>query len=109
MTLRVRYYIISLEGNFYKRWGEIMTKKSREDITLETLYELKDLIEDAIDEVEKAESKGTESMIDKIEDCLVDLNSKTRNIYSAMISDHLSTMESNEMIESKKASTSKRG
>ena len=86
-----------------------MTKKSKEDITLETLYELKSLIEDTIDKVEKAEDEDSRSLIDKVEDCLVELNDKTRNIYSSMLSEHLSAMESNEMIESKKAHSSKRG
>ena len=86
-----------------------MAKKSREDITLETLYELKDLIDDAIEKVEKAEEDDPRSLIDRVEDCLVGLNDKTRNIYSTMLSDHLSAMESNEMIESKKGNSSKRG
>lgn len=86
-----------------------MAKKSREDITLETLYELKDLIEEAIEKVEKAEDEDPRTLIDKVEDCLVGLNDKTRNIYSSMISEHLSAMESSEMIESKKARSSKRG
>lgn len=88
---------------------EIMAKKSREDITLETLYELKDLIDEAIEKVEKAEDEDPRTLIDKVEDCLVGLNDKTRNIYSSMISEHLSAMESSEMIESKKARSSKRG
>ena len=86
-----------------------MAKKSREDITLETLYELKDLIDEAIEKVEKAEDEDPRTLIDKVEDCLVGLNDKTRNIYSLMISEHLSAMESSEMIESKKACSSKRG
>lgn len=86
-----------------------MAKKSREDITLETLYELKDLINDAIEKVEKAEEDDPRSLIDRVEDCLVGLNDKTRNIYSSMLSDHLSAMESNDMIESKKENSSKRG
>lgn len=86
-----------------------MAKKSREDITLETLYELKDLIDEAIEKVEKAEDEEPRTLIDKVEDCLVGLNDKTRNIYSSMISEHLSAMESSEMIESKKARSSKRG
>ena len=86
-----------------------MAKKSKDDITLETLYELKDLINEAIEKVEKAEEDDPRTLIDKVEDCLVGLNNKTRNIYSSMISEHLSAIESSEMIESKKASTSKRG
>ena len=86
-----------------------MAKKSREDITLETLYELKDLIDEAIEKVEKAEDEDPRTLIDKVEDCLVGLNDKTRNIYSSMISEHLSAMESSEMIESKKARSSKGG
>ena len=86
-----------------------MAKKSREDITLETLYELKDLIDEAIEKVEKAEDEDPRTLIDKVEDCLVGLNDKTRNIYSSMVSEHLSAMESSEMIESKKARSSKRG
>ena len=86
-----------------------MARKTKDDITLETLYELKDLIEDTIDKVEKAEQDDTRSLIDRVEDCLVNLNDKTRNIYASMISDHLSTMETSEMIESKKENTSKRG
>ena len=86
-----------------------MAKKSREDITLETLYELKDLIDEAIEKVEKAEDEDPRTLIEKVEDCLVGLNDKTRNIYSSMISEHLSAMESSEMIESKKARSSKRG
>ena len=86
-----------------------MAKKSREDITLETLYELKDLIDEAIEKVEKAEDEDPRTLIDKVEDCLVGLNDRTRNIYSSMISEHLSAMESSEMIESKKARSSKRG
>ena len=86
-----------------------MARKSREDITLETLYELKELIDGAIEKVEKAENENPRTLIDKVEDCLVDLNDKTRNIYSSMISDHLSAMESSEMIESKKARSSGKG
>ena len=86
-----------------------MPKKSREDITLETLYELKDLINEAIEKVEKAEDEDPRTLIDKVEDCLVGLNDKTRNIYSTMISEHLSAIESSEMIESKKARSLKRG
>ena len=86
-----------------------MARKSREDITLETLYELKELIDGAIEKVEKAENEDPRTLIDKVEDCLVDLNDKTRNIYSSMISDHLSAMESSEMIESKKARSSGKG
>lgn len=86
-----------------------MAKKTKDDITLETLYELKDLISEAIDKVEKAEEDDPRSLIDRVEDCLVGLNDKTRNIYANMLSEHLSTIETNEMIESKKASTSKRG
>lgn len=86
-----------------------MAKKSKEDITLETLYELKDLINEAIEKVEKAEEDNPGSLIDKVEDCLVGLNDKTRTIYTEMMSDHLSAMESSEMIESKKESISKRG
>jgi hypothetical protein len=86
-----------------------MIKKSKEDITLETLYELKDVITEAIEEVEKAEEGDPRSLIDRVEDCLVGLNNKTRNIYANMLSDHLSTIETSEMIESKKANTSKRG
>lgn len=86
-----------------------MAKKSREDITLETLYELKGLIADAIEKVEKAENENPRALIEKVEDCLVELNDKTRNIYSEMISEHLSTLESSEMIESKKGSFSRRG
>ena len=86
-----------------------MTKKTKDDITLETLYELKDLIDEAIDKVEKAEEGDPRSLIDRVEDCLVGLNDKTRNIYANMLSEHLSTIETNEMIESKKANTSKRG
>ena len=86
-----------------------MAKKSKEDITLETLYELKDIITEAIEEVEKAEEDDPRTLIDRVEDCLVGLNDKTRNIYASMLSEHLGTMETNEMIESKKANTSKRG
>ncbi len=86
-----------------------MARKSREDITLETLYELKELIDGAIEKVEKAENEDARTLIDKVEDCLVDLNDKTRNIYSSMISEHLSEMESSEMIESKKARSSGKG
>ena len=86
-----------------------MAKKTKDDITLETLYELKDLISEAIDQVEKAEDGDPRSLIDRVEDCLVVLNRKTQNIYANMISEHLSTIETNEMIESKKANTSKRG
>ena len=86
-----------------------MAKKSKDDITLETLYELKDIINEAIEKVEKAEQGDPRSLIDRVEDCLVELNGKTQNIYSSMLSEHLSTMETNEMIESKKANTSKRG
>lgn len=86
-----------------------MAKKSKDDITLETLYELKDIINEAIEKVEKAEQSDPRSLIDRVEDCLVELNGKTQNIYSAMLSEHLSTMETNEMIESKKANTSRRG
>lgn len=86
-----------------------MAKKSKEDITLETLYELKDIITEAIEEVEKAEEGDPRTLIDRVEDCLVGLNDKTRNIYASMLSEHLGTMETNEMIESKKANTSKRG
>lgn len=86
-----------------------MAKKSKDDITLETLYELKDIINEAIEKVEKAEQSDPRSLIDRVEDCLVELNGKTHNIYSAMLSEHLSTMETNEMIESKKANTSRRG
>ena len=85
-----------------------MAKKSREDITLETLYELKDLIDEALEKVENAEDKDHGALIDKVEDCLVRLNDRTRNIYSTMMSEHLSTMESSEMIESNKASSSNR-
>ncbi len=88
---------------------EIMGKKSREDITLETLYELKGLIDDVIQKVEKAEDEDPRTLIDKVEDCLVELNDKTRNIYSSMISEHLSAIESSAMIESKKGNSSKRG
>ena len=73
------------------------------------MYELKDIINEAIEKVEKAEQSDPRSLIDRVEDCLVELNGKTQNIYSAMLSEHLSTMETNEMIESKKANTSKRG
>ena len=86
-----------------------MAKKSKEDITLETLYELKDIITEAIEEVEKAEEGDPRTLIDRVEDCLVGLNDKTRNIYASMLSEHLGTMETNEMIESKKVNTSKRG
>ena len=86
-----------------------MAKKSKEDITLEALYELKDLIDEAIEKVEKAEGEDHGALIDKVEDCLVGLNDRTRKIYSTMISEHLSAMESSEMIESKKARSSKRG
>ncbi len=86
-----------------------MVRKHKEDITLETLYELRSVIEDAIEKVESAEEGDRRSLIDKVEDCLVELNDKTRNIYTSMISDHLSAMESSEMIDSKKASSSKRG
>ena len=86
-----------------------MARTSREDITLETLYELKELIDGAIEKVEKAENEDPRTLIDKVEDCLVDLNDKTRNIYSSMISEHLSAMESSEMIESKKARSSGKG
>ena len=86
-----------------------MVRKNKDDITLETLYELKDIIEEAIDKVESAEEGDPRSLIDKVEDCLVEMNDKTRNIYTSMISDHLSAMESSEMIDSKKASSSKRG
>ena len=79
-----------------------MAKKSKEDITLETLYELKDIITEAIEEVEKAEEGDPRTLIDRVEDCLVGLNDKTRNIYASMLSEHLGTMETNEMIESKK-------
>ena len=86
-----------------------MAKKTKDDITLETLYELKDLISEAIDQVEKAEEGDPRSLIDRVEDCLIELNGKTQNIYANMISEHLSTIETNEMLESKKANTSKRG
>ena len=86
-----------------------MAKKTKDDITLETLYELKDLISEAIDQVEKAEEGDPRSLIDRVENCLVELNGKTQNIYANMISEHLSTIETNEMLESKKANTSKRG
>lgn len=88
---------------------EIMAKKTKDDITLETLYELKDIINETIAKVEKAEQGDPKALIDRVEDCLVELNSKTQNIYSNMLSEHLSTMETNEMIELKKANTSKRG
>ena len=86
-----------------------MAKKTKDDITLETLYELKDLISEAIDQVEKAEEGDPRSLIDRVENCLVELNGKTQNIYANMISEHLSTIETNEMLKSKKANTSKRG
>lgn len=88
---------------------EIMAKKTKDDITLETLYELKDLISEAIENIEKAEEGDPRSLIDRVEDCLVGLNDKTRNIYASMISEHLSSIETSDMIESKKANTSKRG
>ena len=86
-----------------------MAKKTKDDITLETLYELKDLINDAIGKVEKAEEDDPRTLLDRVEDCLVELNGKTQSIYANMLSEHLVTMETNEMIESKKANTSKRG
>ena len=86
-----------------------MASKSKDDITLETLYELKNIIEEAIDQVEKAEQDDPRALIDRVEDCLVGLNDKTRNIYSSMISEHLSTLETSDLIESKKVNTSKRG
>ena len=82
-----------------------MYKKSKEDITLETLYELKDLISEAIDKVEHAEQDDPTTLIDRVEDCLVGLNDKTRNIYASMMSDHLSSIETSELIESKKANS----
>ena len=85
-----------------------MAKKTKDDITLETLYELKDLISEAIENIEKAEEGDPRSLIDRVEDCLVGLNDKTRNIYASMISEHLSSIETSDMIESKKANTSKR-
>ena len=91
---------------------EIMAKKTKDDITLETLYELKDLISEAIENIEKAEKAeegDPRSLIDRVEDCLIGLNDKTRNIYASMISEHLSSIETSDMIESKKANTSKRG
>ena len=87
----------------------MMAKKSKEDITLETLHELKYIINEAIEKVEKAKEKGTKSLIYEVEDCLAELNDKTRNIDSAMISEHLSAMETTEMIESKKGNTSRKG
>ena len=65
---------------------EIMNKKSKEDITIETLYELKDIISGAIEKVENAENNDPRSLIDQVEDCLVGLNDKTRNIYANMLS-----------------------
>lgn len=86
-----------------------MAKKSKEDITLETLYELRGIIAEAIDNVERAEEGAPYSLIDQVEECLAGLNDKTRNIYANMLSEHLSTIETNEMIESKKQNISKRG
>ena len=51
-----------------------MAKKTKDDITLETLYELKDLISEAIDQVEKAEEGDPRSLIDRVEDCLVEFD-----------------------------------
>ena len=86
-----------------------MVRKSKEDLTLETLYELKDIITEAIEKVENAEEGDPSTLIDRVEDCLVGLNDKTRNIYTSMLSEHLGSMETAQMIESKKANTSKRG
>lgn len=54
-----------------------MAKKSREDITPETLYERKVLIDDAIEKVEIAEDEDLRTLFDKVEECLVGLNDKT--------------------------------
>ena len=89
--------------------SEASSIEDEDKAILETLYELKDIIEEAIDKVEFAEEGDPRSLIDKVEDCLVEMNDKTRNIYTYMMSDQLSAMESSEMIDSKKASTSKRG
>ncbi len=98
-------------GGAFKRKvrKKTMIKKSKEDITLETLYELQDLLNDAIEKVEKAEEGDTRALIERVEDCLLELNDKTRNIYASMLSEHLSALETSELIETKKENTSKRG
>lgn len=101
--------IIVPEASQKRDEASIMAKKSKEDITIETLYELKDLINEAIEAVEKVDGGDPESLIDRVENCLVSLNDKTRDIYSSMMSEHLSALDSGELIESKKPNTFKRG
>ncbi len=86
-----------------------MAQKSSKDITIEFLYDLKDLIDDAIEKLNSPKEDQSKPLIDIAEECLVNLNDKTRNIYSSMLSDYLSSLESPDMIESKKENTSKGG
>ena len=85
-----------------------MAKKTKDDFTLETLYELKDLISEAIENIEKAEKAeegDPRSLIDRVEDCLVGLNDKTRNIYASMTSEHLSSIETSDIRDSREVGT----
>ncbi len=93
----------------YKLDDKKMAPKSSNDIKIETLYELKALIDETIDNLETATSNPARPLIDAAEECLVSLNEKTRSIYSSMLSEQLGALESAEMIESKKENTSQGG
>ena len=73
-----------------------------------------DKIEDAVDDyldAYRAKSKGGKGIptINEIEDFLIDLNSKTRDIYLETVSEMISRCNETEMIDSKKENSGKRG
>lgn len=82
-----------------------MPNKSNKDISLETLYELETLVQDAIKSIETSENAVDQNFIDKVEDTLVDLNLKTQKIYRDMISEKLSSADTKELTNSKKGNT----
>ena len=84
-----------------------MANNHQEDILIDTIHQLRAVLDKCLDEINTADGTDlNETVINKVEKELHNLNLETNKIYIKMIADALESKETKEMIESKKGSTS---
>ena len=82
-----------------------MAANQREDNLIETIHDLKAVLDECLINIERSTSDSDGHLIDKTENELHELNLKTNKIYTEMMVRSLEAKETKEVIESKKANT----
>ncbi len=85
-------------------------RNEKDDLVIDTLHDIREVIESAIDGICADENVGKKRegyIIDQAEDELRELLYKTQDIYSNMIAKRLEQLETKELIQRKKPSLPK--